>query len=401
MSLTLVKFLYKAADSRNLDMATYGGGGAVAGAGLAGLLNKDDDIKSKLVAMGLGGLAGGALGAGYGANKASVNRTLKSTFTDTHESNPLMTGLGLGALSAGAVGAHDYVTGNQGLNGAEAADTYGLNTLKSHAGGGALNDPTVNKLLGDEVDITKKQQFMSALAQKEDALVADILAGKSVPGVNPVRFQAVRALNAVGLKDKAEVIARREAVRTILEDDTFLEGLKNNITPPTVISDADKTLKTNLETQLDHYRNRRPITHFAPKPPAGHVGTPPGSLEVPDSSELTRAIRDMARRTSNRRTMPGRDELQAMKARISGQESLIKHMQGKYDDAGTRLGELLTALKERTASKPILDTKAFGKNIFENISKAKPSAWKRLGTIGLGAGALGTMAASLENKLYD
>lgn len=354
MSTALVKFLYKAADTRS-DMATFGGAGAVTGAGLAGLLNKDQDFKSRLIAMGLGGLAGGALGGAYGANKSGVNEAAKSVFTDTKESNPLTTGLGIGALTAGGMKAHDALANTRGLESADANRIYGVNTLKEYAKGGPISDPTINAILGSDVSPELKHKFLSELAGREDQLVADILEGKASPGINPIRLNAARALKSLGMTDKADLIARREAVRNILTDDAFLSGVKERLTPAG-ITPAEAESAKRLEWRKRKVEGADPIAQLREQFLKGDLK---------------------------------KEEFGMKSAPLEARHKLL------LDRIKSRLSKLTDT------NRAVLDSKGFVRSILENVNKAKPSAWKRYGLAGLGAGALGAIAAGMENKLYD
>lgn len=354
MSTALVKFLYKAADTRN-DMATFGGAGAVAGAGLAGALNKDEDIKSKLIAMGLGGLAGGALGGAYGANKAGVNDAAKAIFTDTKESNPLTTGLGIGALTAGGMKATDALANSRGLESADANRIYGINTLKEYAKGGPISDPSINAILGADVSPELKHKFLSELAGREDQLVASILKGEASPGINPIRLNAARALNSLGMTDKADLIARREAVRNILSDDALLSSIKERLTPAGITPQEAETAK-RLEWRKRKVEGMDPVAKLR---------------AMLDAGELKK------------------EQFAARSAPIESRHKLL------LDRIKSRLA------KVTDTNRAVLDSKGFVRSILENVNKAKPSAWRRYGLAGLGAGALGAIAAGMENKLRD
>lgn len=347
MSKALISFLYKAADSRQ-DALAFGGGGAGLGAIAGGLMARDGEAAS---GAGLGALAGGALGSLYGMNKDTLNGLASNIFTTKDRGNPITTGIGAGVLGAGGLALKNN------LMQSDLPDTF-----KEHAAGGPAQHHEMLAALGD-VPEGNKQKMLAALAAEEDRRVAGILGGSIK--TNPIHDNFLKMLQ---LHDKSKVwadtLARRLAVKQIMEDPSFLESIKKNIGVGDAAASANFAAdKSSIQSALNKAKGRQVILD-AVAPGKGAKPTDPviPHPQLPAKIQTNMDLKQYSGRNGSlvERLMEKMKGLEAPKTGIPDTAGLLKHMKGV---------------------------------------KPRPGAWGRYGVAGLGAGALGMMLAGLENKI--
>ena len=322
MSKALIKFLYKAADAR--DAATFGAGGALAGAGLGAALSNGDNPGGRLLGAGLGAVAGGGLGAVYGNNKDSIDSTASSIFTRNKAGNPLTTGLGFGLAGAAGLAGKDYLT-REGVS----------DTLKNSVNGDeGSSSAEMHKSLREKIPVERRQALLDAVAAKENELTSAILAGTHE--VSPIHSNALKLMKLTK-PSLASTVARRLAVEHITNSPEMLADLQRSSvgTINDELSNIHDDINFGVHSKVDNVIQGM----------AGNPGSKPDALKkVLD--KLTTSVTDLGKTTH---TVPD----------IHGLRSLLQK------------------------------------------SHAGSGAWKRLGTFGLGAGALGMLAAGLENKIRN
>lgn len=340
MSKALISFLYKAADSRQ-DALAFGGGGAGLGAIAGGLMARDGEAAS---GAGLGALAGGALGGLYGMNKDTLNSLASNIFTTKDRGNPITTGIGAGVLGAGGLALKNN------LMQSDLPDTF-----KEHPAGGPAQHHEMLAAMGD-VPEANKRKMLEALALEEDKRVAGILGGSIK--TNPIHDNFLKMLQ---LHDKskawADTLARRLAVKQIMEDAPLLESIKNNI------GSSFATEKGQLQGRLNKAKGLQTILEAA----APGKGAKPADLVTPHAQ------------------LPGKIQTNLD----------LKQYTGRNKSVIERLMEKMKGMEAPKGAVP--DTAGLLKHM--GGLKAKPGLWGRYGVAGLGAGALGMMLAGLENKI--
>ena len=160
----VVDTIYKVASIQ--DTLSYGAGGAGAGAlggALLGSLNKDNDMKSILGKALMGSIAGGTIGAGYGASKDTIDPLLGATFKENKSNNPLAAGLGIGMLGVGGKSLFDLATSrDKQIVIPKSVDSELVNSI--------IN-PNSMPTKEDKLDATGRRQFLdSATTNTEDVL---------------------------------------------------------------------------------------------------------------------------------------------------------------------------------------------------------------------------------------